>query len=98
MRDKNCVVEVGTHVAPWWLEKKSGQVYCARHRMQMEERVEEFGPYDWELRQHCFVCGGMDSEEWWKCCPKHTTEQGRDVVGECCLRALHPLTITEDTD
>lgn len=32
----------------------------------------------------CKSCGSDVSPTWWKCCPKHTTERGRDVVCQNC--------------
>ena len=32
----------------------------------------------------CKSCGSDVSPTWWKCCPKHTTEQGLDVVCQVC--------------
>ena len=32
----------------------------------------------------CKSCGSDVSKTWWKCCPKHTTEQGIDVVCQAC--------------
>lgn len=32
----------------------------------------------------CKTCGSDVSPTWWKCCPKHTTEQGIDVVCQAC--------------
>ena len=32
----------------------------------------------------CQSCGSDVSPTWWKCCPKHTTEQGIDVVCQSC--------------
>lgn len=42
-----CVVEVGRHPGPNWLDRNSGIVVCSRHRAQYEERADEFGPFDW---------------------------------------------------
>lgn len=39
----------------------------------------------------CKMCGKTETKEnpveWWKCCPKHTTETGPDVVCLDCARA-----------
>ena len=32
----------------------------------------------------CQTCDSDVSPTWWKCCPKHTTERGRDVVCQNC--------------
>lgn len=32
----------------------------------------------------CKACETTESKTWWKCCPKHTTEQGTDVVCQTC--------------
>lgn len=32
----------------------------------------------------CVVCEITTSPTWWKRCPKHTTEQGPDVVCQPC--------------
>lgn len=41
--------------------------------------------------KRCKFCGATQSVEgWWKCCPKHTTEQGEDVVCHSCAIARHP--------
>ncbi len=36
------------------------------------------------LSNICNVCKTDESQSWWKCCPKHTTEKGVDVVCENC--------------
>ncbi len=38
----------------------------------------------------CIICGRNGSAKWWKCCPKHTTEQGSDVCCDSCAKELHP--------
>lgn len=40
----------------------------------------------------CTRCGATESgpEGWWKCCPKHTTEQGSDAMCHSCAKLLHP--------
>lgn len=38
----------------------------------------------------CNQCGTTESEEWWKCCAVHTTEQGDEMVCKTCVRILHP--------
>lgn len=32
----------------------------------------------------CIICKRVNSATWWKCCPKHTTERGTDVVCQSC--------------
>jgi hypothetical protein len=32
----------------------------------------------------CVICKCVSSPTWWKCCSKHTTEQGLDVVCQTC--------------
>lgn len=32
----------------------------------------------------CILCKTRSSPTWWKCCPKHTTERGLDVVCQDC--------------
>lgn len=49
MKDPLCDVEVGTHDEPYYADKNSSLIVCARHKGQYDERKEEFGPYDWEL-------------------------------------------------
>lgn len=39
----------------------------------------------------CMFCQSTETEEWWKCCPKHCTEQGPDIVCTKCKKFLHPL-------
>lgn len=47
-----CVVEVGTHPAPFYVDKNNPSLkVCSRHKAQYEERKEEFGPFDWELQK-----------------------------------------------
>jgi hypothetical protein len=36
------------------------------------------------LSNICGICKTDESPSWWKCCPKHTTEKGVDVVCEGC--------------
>lgn len=52
MRDATCVIEVGTHPAPYWIDANGGVAgpVCSRNREHLEERAswdDEFGPYDW---------------------------------------------------
>lgn len=35
----------------------------------------------------CTICCIKESPTWWKCCPKHTTEQGSDVVCQICANS-----------
>lgn len=37
----------------------------------------------------CICCGTNNSIIWWKCCPKHTTEQGPDIYCQKCAENLH---------
>lgn len=58
MKDDVCVVEVGVHPRPYWVDV-NGHVdgpVCSRHRSQFEERADEFGPFDWR-RGHVFEDG-----------------------------------------
>ncbi len=41
------------------------------------------------LNQSCSACGRNGSVRWWKCCPKHTTERGPDVLCQACAEKLH---------
>ncbi len=36
------------------------------------------------LSNVCKICNVDESKSWWKCCPKHTTDKGVDVVCEDC--------------
>lgn len=36
------------------------------------------------LSNVCQTCRTEESKSWWKCCPKHTSEKGVDVVCEEC--------------
>lgn len=45
--------------------------------------------------KHCRRCGTEESETWSKCCPRHTSEEGRDVVCEKCVVELHPPEVVE---
>lgn len=48
MSDDVCVVEVGFHPGPFWVNANApSMVVCSRHRLQYEEREDEFGPFDW---------------------------------------------------
>lgn len=40
--------------------------------------------------KRCIRCRTPNALMWWKCCPEHTTEQGRDVVCDLCVMYLHP--------
>lgn len=42
------------------------------------------------MERKCKVCGSEESSMWWKCCPKHTSEYGPDVVCQKCYVILHP--------
>lgn len=48
MLDARCDIEVGIHPGPYFKEKDTSIKACSRHRSQLEEREEEFGPFDWE--------------------------------------------------
>lgn len=45
----------------------------------------------------CKRCKKKESEEWWKCCPEHCTEQGPDVVCRDCKEELHPVCCAMNT-
>lgn len=48
----------------------------------------------WKLVQpqlpRCKLCKTVESTQWWKCCPKHTTQDGSDVLCSSCALDLHP--------
>jgi hypothetical protein len=57
---KLCVIEVGLHPGPFWFDKLSGIIVCARHRKHYEESEEEYGPFDWEAAEYaCEWAGGI---------------------------------------
>ncbi len=37
----------------------------------------------------CIFCGTNNSDIWWKCCPKHTSERGPDVCCQVCVENIH---------
>src|SRR5689334_7495571 len=41
----------------------------------------------------CKYCLKTESKAWWKCCPKHTTENGEDLLCDDCAHLMHPDTI-----
>lgn len=45
--DPRCDVQVGVHPGPFWVSKDGLRV-CDRHRQHFNERVDEFGPYNWK--------------------------------------------------
>lgn len=47
MEHPQCDVEVGTHVAPFWVDADAGLAVCERHRRQYEEDG-RFGPFKWQ--------------------------------------------------
>lgn len=42
------------------------------------------------MEKICITCRTTISEMWWKCCPKHVTETGPDVVCTACAKRMHP--------
>lgn len=39
----------------------------------------------------CKRCHSQVTRMWWKCCRKHTSQNGRDVIcEECVMTNLHP--------
>lgn len=42
------------------------------------------------MEKICFRCHTTTASQYWKCCPRHTTEQGPDVLCEKCKDELHP--------
>lgn len=45
---------------------------------------------DEQVQIECVICDSNISKVWWKCCPQHTTESGKDAVCESCYHRLHP--------
>lgn len=45
--DNLCMVEVGIHHRPHFLDKKAGIVVCVRHRIQYDQAY-EYGEFNWE--------------------------------------------------
>lgn len=46
--------------------------------------------------KQCKECKTTETDMWWKCCPKHCTEQGPDVVCSRCAKLLHRLCVMKD--
>lgn len=44
-----------------------------------------------KMQHTCKRCGTDKSEMWWKCCPRHTSERGDDVMCDNCKDEMHPL-------
>ncbi len=42
-----------------------------------------------DAKRVCVYCNTNTSNIWWKCCPKHTSEQGIDVCCQKCAENLH---------
>jgi hypothetical protein len=42
-----------------------------------------------DAKRVCIYCNTNTSVIWWKCCPKHTSEQGVDVCCQKCAENLH---------
>lgn len=43
-----------------------------------------------KVTKECKRCGSTVTREWWKCCRKHTSQNGPDVLCEECALILHP--------
>lgn len=46
--DPRCDIGVGVHPGHFWIDRTKNLRVCQRHRLQFEERADEFGPFAWE--------------------------------------------------
>ncbi len=65
----------------WWLNQ-GPDVHSKYFKENAMERI-------MDVNRVCIFCETNNSDIWWKCCPKHTSERGPDVCCQVCVENIH---------